>query len=80
LWLAAVGEAVGILIGRGGASVTVWVLSIIALLMLSSVLLTVWYILQKYVASRGDFGLHYFVGAADTNAFESSTTQVQCCF
>jgi hypothetical protein len=75
--LAGLGEALGILL-VSGATFTVWVLIIIVLLLISSVLFSAWYILQKYVAGRGGFGLHYFVGASDTSApAESSKTQVQ---
>lgn len=73
----ALGEAVGLLVVKG-ATASVWAISTAVLLLFCVVLSTVWYILHTYVASRGEFGLHYFVGAADTGAHESTWgTQVQ---
>ena len=74
---AALGEAVGLLV-VAGATAAVWVCSTAVLLLFCAVIGTVWYILQTYVARRGEFGLHYFVGAADSGASMSSpATQVQ---
>lgn len=75
--VAALGEAVGLLMVNGTSAV-VWVISTAVLLFFCAILGVVWYILNTYVARRGEFGLRYFLGAADSGAPDkTSGTQVQ---